>query len=129
MISAWVVWFFYRKESVIFGRVLQWSDRIVLVITTLSLVSPFIVAWYHGLSWLDPLPLVSCLALALILTRIFLPLKLAAIFVSFIILFHVIEVNDTVLDEKKAVYLRISKIISTCMIIHIFIKHISTLIC
>ncbi len=112
MISAWAVWFFYQKNDAVFCRLIQWGDRIVLVITTLSLISPFIVAWYLGLSWVGPLPLVLCLAFALILTRIFLPLKLAAIFVSFVILFHVIEVNDTLLNEKRAVYLRMSQVFS-----------------
>jgi len=112
MISAWAVWFFYRKNALVFNRLFLWSDRIVLVIASLSLISPFIVAGHYGLSWVDPLPLVLCLVLALILARIFLPLKLGAIFVSFVILFHVIEVNDTVLDEKRAVYLRMAKIIS-----------------
>lgn len=112
MISAWAVWFFYRKNAAVFGRLIQWSDRVVLVITTLSLISPFIVARYFGVSWVGPLPLVLCLVLALILARIFLPLKLAAIFISFVILFHAIEVNDTVLDEKRAVYLRMSQILS-----------------
>jgi 4-amino-4-deoxy-L-arabinose transferase-like glycosyltransferase len=111
IVAAWAISLFSEKHSDLFSKIMRHADRIFLVLAALSLAVPFIFSYVHKISLLAPLPYVSVLGLALLLARKFLPLKTAAIFISFTILFLSFDAGDSVVDKKTATFRQISQIL------------------
>ena len=109
VVGAWAASFYSEKYPEHFDRVIRHADRLFLAAAALSLIIPFIFCYVHEISLRDPWPYVTLLGLALLSARKFLPLKVAGLFISFIILFLSIEVGETVVNKKTATYLRISQ--------------------
>jgi 4-amino-4-deoxy-L-arabinose transferase-like glycosyltransferase len=109
IVAAWAIMFYGEKFPEMFGKIMLWSDRIFLAVAFLGLAIPFCFAYYYNVSLLSPMPYVIGLGLALFLTRKFLPLKTAGLFLSFIMLLLSIDVADTVVDEQTSAYLKLSR--------------------
>lgn len=109
IVAAWAIMFYCEKFPEVFGKIMLWSDRIFLGMALLGLAIPFCFAYYYNVSLLSPMPYVIGLGIALFLTRKFLPLKTAGLFLSFIMLLLSIDVADTVVDEQTSDYLKLSR--------------------
>lgn len=109
IVAAWAIMFYRKKFPEVFGKIMLWSDRIFLGMALLGLAIPFCFAYYYNVSLLSPMPYVIGLGIALFLTRKFLPLKTAGLFLSFIMLLLSIDVADTVVDEQTSDYLKLSR--------------------
>ena len=109
--AAWGILFYTHKYPAAFGRIMRWGDRIFLVGAAAGLFLPLGFAYYHKAPMLAALPYIVVLALALIVARKLLPLKVAGLFLSFILILLSIEIADNVVDKKTAVYLQISDIL------------------
>jgi hypothetical protein len=91
-----------------FERLLTVCDRFVLVVAAVSLVSPFIAAYHWKVSMTVPLLYSLVLAAALVLGRMFVPVRWAGLFVSAAVLLQVIDVGDTLRNDKTSPYVRMS---------------------
>ena len=109
IVAAWAIMFYCERFPEVFGKIMLWSDRIFLSMALLGLAIPFCFAWYYNVSLLSPMPYVIGLGIAFFLTRKFLPLKTAGLFLSFIMLLLSIDAADTVVDEQTSDYLKLSR--------------------
>jgi hypothetical protein len=107
--AAWAIMMYLERYPETFGKIMRWGDRIFLGVAAAGLLVPFVFAYYVKASLAAAVPYVVCLGLALAAVRKWLPLKAAGLFASFIILLLSIEVADSIIDDKTADYLRLSR--------------------
>lgn len=108
MIAAWAIICYLDKFPESFGKIMKWGARIFLGGAVMSVFLPLIFAYYFKISLTSAVPYVIILGLALYMARKFLPFKTAGLFLSFIFILLSIEVADTIVDKKTAIYRQMS---------------------
>lgn len=109
LVSAWAIQFYLQKAARVMQKVLRRVNAVFFGVAMLSLAVPFIFALNSNISLIKPLPYVVALLAAFIVARIYLPLKYAGFFISFIVLLLTIEVGEGVQDFKTSDYVSISQ--------------------
>ena len=109
MVAAWAITWHLNKYPETFGKIMKWSDRIFLGGAVISVFLPLVFALHFEVSVASAIPYVVILGLALYIARRFLPYKTAGLFLSFILILLSIEVADTIVDKKTAIYRQISQ--------------------
>jgi len=112
LMSAWALQFFLEKRKAMIAAILRWGDRILLGIVALGVLSPLFVAYHYQVTLIPAVLYSVSLSASILLVRRFLPYKKAGLFVSFILLMLVIDVNDTIGREKASVYYRMNYLLT-----------------
>ena len=112
LMSAWAFQFFLEKRKAIVAAILRWGDRILLGAVALGVLSPLFVAYHYHVTLIPAVLYSLALSASILLVRQFLPYKKAGLFVSFILLMLVIDVNDTIGREKASVYYRMNYLLT-----------------
>ena len=112
LMSAWAIQFFLEKRKAVVAAILRWGDRILLGVVALSILSPLFVAYHYQVTLLPAVLYSIALGASILLIRKFLPYKTAGLFLSFILLMLVIDVDDTIGREKASVYYRMNHLLT-----------------
>ncbi len=108
LFSAWAVHFALARYGPWFGRLLTLCDRLMLVGAVVSLVAPFIAAYHWKVSFALAVVYSVSLGVALVLARVFMPVRWAGLFISAAVLLQVIDVGDTMRNHEASPLLRLS---------------------
>jgi 4-amino-4-deoxy-L-arabinose transferase-like glycosyltransferase len=104
LMSAWAIQFYLKKTARRMRKVLRRVNDVFFGLALLSLVIPFIFAYYSDIPLLKAFPYVVALFVGFIIAWYYLPLRFAGFCISFVVLLLSIEVGDSIHNDQTASY-------------------------